>query len=171
MSDASEAPVFRYKCRSCDEWHMGIPTLACDAPDAYLALAEADRASRCTLESDVCVIDEEYFFIRGNIHVPVHGLDDEFSWGVWCSISCDNFNDYMSVYESDSRTEHGPYFGWLSVTLSIYPDTINLKTNLHLQSPGFRPSIELEPTDHPLAREQREGMSQARLTEICAYYL
>jgi hypothetical protein len=33
-----------------------------------------------------------------------------------------------------------------------------------------RPRIELEPTDHPLAVEQREGISAARLAEIYSYF-
>jgi hypothetical protein len=39
---------------------------------------------------------------------------------------------------------------------------------VHLRSGGRRPAIELEPTDHPLAIEQREGISIARVEEIAA---
>ena len=47
-----------------------------------------------------------------------------------------------------------------------YPDTLNLKTMVYLRNDGVRPSIELEPTDHPLAVEQREGISMTRVAEI-----
>jgi hypothetical protein len=45
---------------------------------------------------------------------------------------------------------------------------VNLKTAVHLRDDGVRPYIELEPTDHPLAVEQREGISVERLGEIYA---
>ncbi|WP_409517555.1 DUF2199 domain-containing protein [Bradyrhizobium sp. WYCCWR 12699] len=67
------------------------------------------------------------------------------------------------------RAHLGSFFGWLSAELPLYPRTENLKTRLHLRD-GIRPYIELEPTDHPLAVEQRNGMSVDRLAEIYAYY-
>ena len=59
----------------------------------------------------------------------------------------------------------------LSAALRGYPDTENLKTMVHPREPGLRPLIELEPTDHPLAVEQREGISQDRLAQIVEDWL
>jgi hypothetical protein len=41
-----------------------------------------------------------------------------------------------------------------------------MKTMLHTRALGLRPLIELEPTDHPLAVEQRSGVRLARVREI-----
>src|SRR5215831_8075762 len=38
-----------------------------------------------------------------------------------------------------------------------YPDTAFLKTMVHQREVGVRPSVELEPTDRPLAVDQRDG--------------
>ena len=54
--------------------------------------------------------------------------------------------------------------------LPLYPSTENLKTRVHLRDDGVRPYIELEPTDHPLAVEQRNGITVDRVAEILAYY-
>ena len=62
----------------------------------------------------------------------------------------------------------GPFFGWINTRLPDYPDTINLKALVHLRQGGLRPAIELEPTDHPLAVEQRKGLSHERAAAICA---
>lgn len=60
-----------------------------------------------------------------------------------------------------------PYFGWLTTELAPYsPSTTNLKTHVHTRSLGQRPFIELEPTDHPLAVEQRTGITMDRVREI-----
>ena len=43
---------------------------------------------------------------------------------------------------------------------------LNLKTRVHLRDDGMRPLIELEPTDHPLAVEQRAGISLGRMAQL-----
>jgi hypothetical protein len=53
----------------------------------------------------------------------------------------------------------------------LYPETLNLKTNVYTQPVGVRPFIELEPTDHPLAIEQRTGISWERVQEIAELVL
>ena len=59
----------------------------------------------------------------------------------------------------------GPFFGWLSNVFPNYPATLNLKTLVHVRA-EVRAAIELEQTDHPLAIEQREGISMDRVREI-----
>lgn len=65
------------------------------------------------------------------------------------------------------RESEQPYFGWLSTELGLYsPRTTNLRTNAHTRPIGRRPSIELEHTNHPLAVEQRTGITRDRVREI-----
>ena len=158
--------MFRFKCGRCDEWHEGVAHLSAEAPLYYYAIPQSERAARCDLTSDVCIVDDEFYFIRGIIEVAVEGLQDCFGWGVWVSLSEENFRQYMAHFEDASRAELGPYFGWLSAAIRGYPDTENLKTMAHIREPGCRPLIELEPTEHPLAIEQRRGIDQRRLAEI-----
>jgi hypothetical protein len=66
------------------------------------------------------------------------------------------------------RENEPPYFGWLSTPVPGYPDTVNLKTRAH-SSLGNRPFIELESTNHPLAVEQRDGITMQRVFEIAEY--
>ena len=162
---------FRYTCRTCGEIHEGVPALSASAPLFYYAIAPEERAARCELTSDTCVVDDAHFFVRGNIAVAVDGLNDQFHWGVWVSLSRENFSLYIEHFENPERSKFGPFFGWLSAELKSYPSTENLKTMVHLQDIPLRPSIELEPTDHPLAVEQRKGISQERLGEIYSAYL
>ncbi len=164
--EAEALLVFRFKCSTCDEVHEGIPTFGWDYPIHYLQIPEAERDDRCHLGSDDCVIDDQWFFVRGCIEIPVHGYADPFIWGVWVSLSEESFNEWSEVFEVPNRSNCGPYFGWLSSHLALYPDTINLKTYVHLRDNGIRPWLELEPTEHPLAVEQREGMSPDRVAEI-----
>ncbi len=67
-------------------------------------------------------------------------------------------------WEDPSREQEPPYFGWLVTELPVYPEsTLLLKTHVRTRAVGVRPLIELEPTDHPLAVEQREGITAERV--------
>ena len=158
--------MFAFRCRSCNEVHEGIPAFGWDWPIQYLEIPEGQRSQRCTLTSDTCVIDDEMFFIRGCLEIPVIGDDQVFSWGVWASLSPKNFEHFQELYSEPNRSHHGPFFGWLNSHIWLYPDTINLKTMVHLRNDGIRPFVELEPTDHPLAVEQRDGITLERVREI-----
>ena len=57
----------------------------------------------------------------------------------------------------------------LNAWLKPYPDTMNLKSRVHLRNHGHRPTIELEPTDHPLALEQRNDFGRSRCGNLCDY--
>lgn len=54
-------------------------------PDAWSR--KLRRVKGCGLGSDTCVINDEQFFVRGLIRVPVAGLEDAFEWGVWVSLT------------------------------------------------------------------------------------
>lgn len=166
-----ETPAMvRFKCEGCNEWHEGIPSLDADAPLYYYYVPAEERSARCKLTADTCVVDGESFFIRGQIELPVHGQAEPFQWGVWTSLSEQNFKEFVRLLDCDKRSQFGPYFGWLSANLKVYPDAENLKTHVHLRDHGVRPYVELEPTDHLLAVEQREGISVERLTQILSAY-
>ena len=118
------------------------------------------------LGSDDCVIGDHYF-VRGLIRIPITDRSDWFEWGVWVSLSRENFERTVSLWTQPGREGEPPYFGWLSTELApLYPSTLNLKTMVHTQPVGLRPHIEVETTDHPLAREQRTGITIERVHEI-----
>lgn len=159
---------FKFVCVSCKEVHEGMPSFGAAAPLSYYEVPEAERERRCHLGSDDCVIDEQYFFVRGCLEIPVIGEEEPFSWGVWVSLSKASYLDWIKHFDVAKRSHCGPYFGWLNAWLEPYPDTINLKTHVHLRDDGIRPFIELEPTEHPLAIEQRNGITRERVAEIYA---
>src|SRR5262249_35619753 len=105
-------------------------------------------------------------FVRACLEVPVKGTDQTFTWGVWVSLSEKSFLDMSEHWEDPARTNLGPHFGWLCTKIPEYPDTMFLKTMVHQRAVGVRPRVELQPTDHPLAIHQRNGLEPAWLQEI-----
>jgi hypothetical protein len=162
-----------YTCRVCGGQHGEVPLhYGASAPLAYYGVPEAERKDRCLLSSDQCVIDEEHFFIVGNLELPVIGHDEHFSWDVWVSLSQENFARAYQLWTRPGRESEPPYFGWLSTALPCYPEpTVHLKTHVHTRAVGRRPLVELEPTDHPLAVEQRTGITWDRVREIAEQVL
>jgi hypothetical protein len=158
--------AFSFVCSACGETHQGMPSFGARAPASYFAIPEAERAARCRLGTDDCVIDESTFFVLGCLDIPVHGESEPFSWGVWVSLSRSSYEQWQWTYEAEKRSHIGPFFGWLNATLKPYPDTMNLKTRVHLRDGKLRPFIELEPSDHPLYLEQRDGIPVARVAEL-----
>ena len=160
-----------FRCRDCDQEHPGPPmAFASPAPDFWLPEFADDPES--FLEEELCVIQRKAYFVRALIEIPVHDAPDSFSWNVWVSLSRDSMRMMTDHWETPGREADPSYFGWLSTELLPYaPTTVNLKTRVHTRPLGERPVVELEPTGHPLAVEQREGITLTRVQEFAEAYL
>lgn len=156
-----------YYCRQCGQYHAELP-LSYDspAPANWYDVPEGDRARRTVLGSDNCIIDNQLFFVKGNIELPIRESDQVFAWSVWLSLSHTNYQRAEACWNQPGRESEPPYFGWLNTALPVYPTTINLKTHVHSRPVGQRFVVQLEPTDHPLAIEQRTGITWERVQQI-----
>jgi hypothetical protein len=153
-------------CRHCGT-ELTIPLcFGADAPVAWEALSVVDRQNRARLTSDLCEIDRQHFFVRGLLQIAIQGADQVFTYLVWSSLSASNYERTQELWGVVGREHEPPYFGWLNSALAGYPNTVNLKLNVHTQPVCERPLVELEPTEHPLAVEQREGITWSRVHEL-----
>ncbi len=80
-----------------------MPTFGAAAPLAYYAVPEIERSRRCQLGADGCVIDNEFFFVRGCVEIPVHGQPEPFVWGLWVSLSKQNFIEWHRAEDQAKR--------------------------------------------------------------------
>jgi hypothetical protein len=169
----------RWKCGSCDEWHTG-PCLdfTYDSPQYWRKEhKEVDRKNRLKPEweeainetfinEDYCAIEDRDFFVRGVIHLPIIGAAETFRWGVWGSVSRENFKKLLDLNDDPKRVELPEMFSWMSSRIPEYPETLNLKMYAHIQEVGWRPNFRLELTDHPLSQEYHQGITPERVKEI-----
>ncbi|MFE9934601.1 DUF2199 domain-containing protein [Streptomyces sp. NPDC005533] len=157
-------------CSCFGECRPELPMNYTAAAPAVWAPAFAG-AGGCMLSSDQCVIHAQHYFVKGLIEIPVLG-GEVFSWGVWVTLSRENFSRAASLWGTPGRETEQPYFGWLTTELAVYsPTTLNLKTHVHTRAVGELPFVELESTDHPLAVEQRIGITWDRVREIATALL
>ena len=161
-------------CPCCGIRHAGLFDLACGKPDFWQGSEEKSpnsevQSSDNVLTEDFCVLRGENFFVRCVLKLPVIGASDtDFGFGVWATLSRGNFNLYVDTFNSGDQGGQGPWFGWFSNRLKGYPDTLKMKCQVRPREGRQRPYIELERTLHPLAVEQREGITFDRVLEIYA---
>jgi len=159
--------VVRWTCRYCGEEHDDLPLdWVFDAPSQW----DGGRTSEDWLTDDLCLwtddAGERAYFIRGVLYVPIVGTDQTLRYGVWSSLSKRSFERVIDMWNDLSRVKEPPYFGWLANSIPDYPDTLNLPVDVVTDSAELRPTIVPHDSDHPLVRDQRNGVPLERVHEI-----
>ena len=147
----------------------GEPPFAFHAavPDAWSSELASDPSSGLT--ADQCVIGGERFFARGLLVIPVLDAEPDFTWGVWVELSPGSFERMSELWETPNREREPPYPGWLANALPGYTaSTLGMLARLKTQPVGRAPLVQVSADDHPLADEQRDGITLARVREIAA---
>jgi hypothetical protein len=161
-----------WSCSQCGQTHDDLPLCyGAEAPYVYFSIPEAERGSRAVLDDERCIIDEQHVFIKGRICIPIHDSTGPFVWLVWVSLSKQNFERALRLWETPGRESEPPYFGWLSTELPVYPSTLNLRTNVLTMPVGERPIVIVGDEEHPLAQEQQHGIAMSRVQEIAELLL
>jgi len=162
-----------YKCATCGKTHAELPmSFAAEFPDQYANMTRDERDAKAVIGSDQCIIDQQRFFIRGCLEIPIVGSDEIFLWGLWASIKEEVFDQIEAGWKLQGRERsHGPFKGRLANSLAEYPETINLKTKIVVQPVGTRPLFMIEEREHPLAMEQSSGITRERAAEMASLSL
>ena len=167
---------------SCEDFGSAdnVP-LAYGPPVPYHAttIPEAESEDRVKMPNkDFCSVDNHGFYLRGQLLVPITDASDEeeqyFSWNVWVSQSEANYVKALNEMNKQGREKSDPTFGYVSTELrQVYKvSTYNLPAMVTTQPVGRVPRFELEPaSEHPLAVEQRNGISMDRVREIASILL
>jgi len=160
--------IFEFRCHECGEIHRGSPSFSSDRPPLSPDIGE----DRIVLDTDTCVLDDEEFFIRGLLEIPIHGVADPFTWGLWVSQSEESFERYVATYDQDQSNDGS--FGWLAVTMPGYYSAAEdeplevLGCDVFWREPGVRPLIVPKECDHPLYRDVADGICWDRAMELAS---
>lgn len=162
----------RWTCSRCGEEHVGLPLdWAFDRP----AYWDGPRSDDDRLSDDLCVWTDDAgdrsYFIRGVLVIPLVDSEETFGYGVWSSLSRKSFDRVYELWDDPARVDESPYFGWLSNSLRGYPETLNLPLDVVTAELDKRPSLFLHDGDHPLATEQRNGITMERVREIAELHM
>ena len=139
-----------------------LPTADFHAPVFWLATPPEERERDWTLEGDFCRKGDEAFFVRGLLGLPLS--DEKGRWldiGVWLSVGRQDYDRAREVQKTGQRGDLKEIYGFLASELPGYPGSVDLKALLDFGAGrALQPLVLLEPTDHPLARAQREGITR-----------
>lgn len=138
----------------------------------FANMSETDRGTRALIGSDQCIVDEEWFFIRGCLEIAILDSSEVFLWGLWASVKEEVFNQITESWEEEAReTRRGPFKARLANSLSVYPGTLNARLRIVMQPVGTRPLFMLEEPQHPLTMAQQRGMSRLEAMELISTLL
>jgi hypothetical protein len=124
-----------FKRASCGKVHQGLPrSFAADFPDIYANMKREERDARTIIGTDQCIVDRQWFFIRGCLEIPVLGSTDPFLWGLWASVVERVYDEISESWEENGRERiREPFKGRLANSLSIYAETLNLRVTIVIQ--------------------------------------
>lgn len=162
-----------WTCQCCGQIFDTLPmSYAPLAPLNWFDLPDSERDAQAKLDSDVCIIDDREFYVRGCVEIPVVGRPELFVWGAWVSVSAESFQYILDNWTADIADDEPPRFGWLRTWITgCYPDPVEIRCHVHLQSGDLRPRIVLEPTHYPMAVDQCTGITLDRIQQIAATLL
>lgn len=98
--------------------------------------------------------------------VPVRGEEHACSWGVWVEVSARAWNRTRELWDAPDQHEEPPFPGVLANSLDGYEGTLGLPGKVRLTGPTTVPEFRFDAeVEHPIAREQREGVYPERVYE------
>lgn len=165
--------IFTFKCPCCDRCFTGLPAIMFPLPDYAHAIPERDHAARVAVDDDTCVVDSEHYFVRARLIVPIVGEEEALEFGIWGSLSAENFSRYAGSIGDPRQSRLGAMFSYVANTLPLYEEsTQNLRSQLWPRDDGQRPVVELDPSQtHPLVGELRDGISRERAISFAVLVL
>ena len=108
-------------CPCCGVAHTGLFDIGCGRPDHWPGSSDDRRPNweiwrtrsvlfraKSILTEDFCVRDGEDFFIRCVLELPIVGVPEErFGFGIWSSLSKENFDLYVKTFNSRKQAHLG----------------------------------------------------------------
>jgi hypothetical protein len=161
-----------YQCAVCGEVHEGPPPgFGWRVPDLLGEVSPAELEEQHWIVVDELVEGRDdggnpFFGILGNLELPVRGAAEPFGWTVWASLSEEQAAWALETWFEEDRVQASPAGGYLLNMIPVYPDTHGLQVSVHWQPVGTRPLLRVVDDEHPLAQEQRHGITPSRLNEI-----
>jgi len=156
-------------CQQCGAVHaLDKLELTFFRPDAVVELSEDER-TRDVLESDdLCVIRNEHYFVRATLPLPVHASEMPYRLGVWVQTSEAAFRRIYALWSEEHQASEPPFDVTIANRISSLPDTRGLAASLRLTGPKTRPEVFVAVDGHPIADQQRDGITAHRAYEYTA---
>ncbi|KAE9629715.1 DUF2199 domain-containing protein [Parasedimentitalea maritima] len=163
------------QCRCCGATFAQLLSLACDRPDMCPEdMPQQDNTAIIAERGDVLTDDfcriGDLHFLRCVLAVPLIGGDEEeFVLGTWASVSRENFDSYMDLFELRETETLSNCPAWLS---NAIPPGMGepVAGMLHMRPEGQYPELMISETGHPLYPLQKNGAQLEELFDLLYSY-
>jgi hypothetical protein len=119
------------------------------------------------LSDDFCIIDDTHFFIRGVVELPILGGGGKsLGYAIWVELSRASFAAYFKALDAPDPSSVGNLTGNFANQLAGFAGTLGQTCTVRLRGGGFRPLVMLNSDEHPLARQQRSGITLDRMLDL-----
>jgi len=159
-----------FTCSVCGQHHdERLLDVRLGLPHDIHRLDQEERERRTWLADDFAVLDDERFFVRGLLELPIPELDSRFAYGTWCEVEMPDFQELMRRWHDEGQ--FAPVDCIVANELEPYRSTVGLRATLHATSPDKLPTVDLAAAPHELVHAQREGITAGRSDELAAAVL
>ena len=156
-----------FVCSVCGEFHAErMLDIRLSLPDPIFALDDEERRARAWLADDFAVLDEDRFFVRGLLELPILELGSRFGYGTWVEVGGDEFRQLLEHWQDPDQ--FAPVKGTVANELAPYVGTEGLPATLSPVSVDTLPSVTLDDAAHPLVADQQAGITADRSDELAA---
>lgn len=138
--------------------------LAYQKPDMFFSIPPEERENRIKIDSDLCVIDDKYFFIRGVLPLSIPEIQDEFRWGIWAEIRQKDFEHYLEIWDVDKLPDYPLVVGRLAGIPKSYPwidEAVEVEVEFQIGS--GRPRFKVIDSNLELGQDQINGISMKKV--------
>lgn len=137
-------------------------------PDDLVSLTEEELESRCKFNSGIFILDEEYYYIRAVLPLPVKETQENYNLGVWVQLPEKEFEVVWRLWDDENQHLNPPLQGILANSIPLTSASKNSFILLHLKGTKSRPEVEVLNENCSLFSEQKNGISLHRAGEFSA---
>jgi hypothetical protein len=158
-------------CAQCGKEHpLSEMELTFRRPDVVANLDQPERESRVRENRNFCVLDEERFFVRVLLPLPVHGREDEYNIGLWAEVDRRSFDRVYELWEEPDRASEPAMSAKLANEVPLSEGSLGMSADLQMMGGDSRPCLHLRPSQNPLFSDQQSGVSAHRIHEYTSLF-
>jgi hypothetical protein len=154
------------KCPCCEKMVPATDVeLTYRLPDDIASMDEEERDSTCKYTNDYVVCNDEYFYLRCVLPLPIHDTSREYCLGVWVQVSPNSFNKVWELWDDDAQVSEPPFRGLLANNIHLNTGASNAEVMVQLTGPKTRPVVTVKDVACSLYKEQQCGITIHRSSE------
>lgn len=108
--------------------------------------------------------------VRCVLLLPIQGTDQPLGFGIWSTLSRDNFENYVDEFDEGHTGNGIEWTGWFMNQLPVFGETYANPCWVYPQKDRQRPHMLIQDETSELGRFQRDGISARQVLDIYRHH-